>query len=85
MNLHNSVRNNERANVSQSSFSHDGGPHPTYKYYEKQRKENGFKKLPFISYNSNKKRIERNGRKPNMCFICESEDHFIANFPKTDI
>ena len=30
------------------------------------------------------KRNERNGRKPNTCFVCGSEDHFITNSHKLD-
>ena len=36
------------------------------------------------SHNSNNKQNERNGRKPNTCFRCGSEDRFIANCPKQD-
>ena len=30
------------------------------------------------------KRNERNDRKPNTCFVCGSEDHFITNSHKLD-
>ena len=46
------------------------------------REKKSKKKTPFNTRNYNNKRNERNGRKPNMCFICGSEDHFIANGPK---
>ena len=47
-------------------------------------KYKGHKNLPFNSRNSNNNCTEHNGGKPNMCFRCGSEDHFISNFPKPD-
>ena len=41
-------------------------------------------KPPFNSHNSNNKCNGCNGRKPNNCFRCGLEDHFIANFLKPD-
>ena len=35
-------------------------------------------------HNYNNKRTEHTISKQNTCFRCESEDHFIANFSKTD-
>ena len=63
---------------------HCGGSHPTEKLFNQQRKEKGYKKPPFNPYNSNNKCNECNSQKPNACFKCGPEDHFIANSPKPD-
>ena len=41
--------------------------------------------MPFNPQNSYKKYNEHNSQKPNMCFRCGLEDHFIANFSKPGI
>ena len=84
MYLEYSVRNNERENVSQSRCSHCGVSHTTYKWFMNKRTEKGYNK-PFNLRNSNNnKRNEHNGRKPNTCFRCGSDDRFITNCPKLD-
>ena len=83
-NLENSVRNNEGANFSQSRYIQCGGSHPNKKLFKQQWKVKAITKPPFNPRNSNNKRNECNGRKPNMCFRCGSEYHFIAKFPKQD-
>ena len=70
-NLDKSVRNNERSIFSQSRCSHCGGSHR-------------YKKPQFNPRNSNNNHNERNGRKPNTCFRCVSEDHFILNCKKPE-
>ena len=73
-----------RENFSRSRRSYCGGSHPTETFFYKQRKEKIYNKPPFNPRNSNNKRNEFNGRKPNTCFRCVSQDHFIANIPKPD-
>ena len=84
LDLVNLVRNNERENFSQSKCSHCECSNPTEKIFKKQRNYKVHKISPFNSQNSNNKRNERNSQKPNTCFICGLEDHFIAKFPKPD-
>ena len=64
--------------------SHCGGLYPTDKHFKQQRNEKGYKKTPFNPQNFNNNSNECNDRKPNTCFRCGSEDHFIANCPKPD-
>ena len=84
LDLENSVGNNEGENFDQSSYSHCGGSHPTDKFFKQQQKYKGYKKPPFNIRYSNNGHNERNGRKPNTCFRCGSEDGYITNFPKLD-
>ena len=58
--------------------------HPTERCFKKQRKYKDHKKSPFSPRNSNNKRTEHNGLKPNMFFRCGLEDSFIVKFPKLD-
>ena len=83
LNLDNSVRNNEIANFAQLRCSNCGVSYPTETLFKKKRKDKVHKKSPFNPSNSNNKCNERNGRKPNTCFICGLEDHFIENCPKS--
>ena len=46
--------------------------------------EKVYKKPPFNPQNSNNNINENNGRKPNTCFICVLEDHFIKKNTKPD-
>ena len=82
--MENLVKNNEGEFFSQSRWSHCGCSHPTEKFFKQQKKEKGYKKPPFNPHNSNNNRNECNGRKPNTCFRCGSEDYFIKIFPKPD-
>ena len=81
--LENSVKNKEGIS-SQSRCSHCGGSHVTVKYFKQNRKDKGHKKSPFYWRNSNNKSNKYNCRKPNTCFRCGPEDHFIANFLKLE-
>ena len=83
LNLKNSVINNERVFfLNQAALSVEVHTQP--KKCLKNRKENGYNKPPFYPRNPNNKHNEHNGWKPNTCFRCRSEDHFIANFLKPD-
>ena len=68
----------------QSRCIHCGGSQPTRKFFKKQRKDKSHKKSPSNPRNYNIKSTEHNGRKPNTCFRCRSEDHFITNVPKLE-
>ena len=68
---------------SQSICSHCGGSYPS-EFLRQQRKDEFNNKSSFNSRNSNNKHTERNCQKPNKCFICGSEYHFTANFPKPE-
>ena len=83
-NFYNSVGNSERGNFDQPRCSHCGGSYPNEKYFKQHRKDKGHNKSPFNFCNSNNKRTEINGRKPNTCFRCGSGSHFIKNCSKLD-
>ena len=51
--------------------------------YATDKRKRLYNKPPFNPRNSNNMHNECNGWKQSMCFICVSEDHFIAIFPKT--
>ena len=66
LNWENSVRNNERAQFSQTRCNNCGGSQPTEKCFTQQRKGKGYTKPPFNPRNSNNKPNELNGRKLSM-------------------
>ena len=81
--MENSVINTEtEENISQGAIT--VGDNAQLKIFRKQRKDKVHRKLPFNSHYSNNKSTKRNGRKPNTCFKCVLEDHFIVNIRKTD-
>ena len=73
-----------RKKNSQSKCSHCVGSHPTDKLFKQQQNQKGYKKPPFNPLNSNNKYNEHNGPKPNTCFRCGLEDHFIVKFSKPE-
>ena len=84
LNLDYSIRSIGRENLYYPMYSRCVGSHPNEQYFKKQRKLNGNKKfrLSFNSHNTKHKRTENNNYKPDMCFICGSEDQWIIDFPK---
>ena len=78
------ARNKERAFFSQSRCSHCVGSNLNDKCFKQQVKKCIYKKPSFNPCHSNNKRDERNDRKPNTCFRCESEDNSIIDSPKLD-
>ena len=63
----------------QSIFNHCGGSHPTNKLFKQPKKGKGNKKTQLNTRNNTNKRNEHNAQKPNTCFRCGSEIHFIVN------
>ena len=54
------------------------------KCFKQHQKGNLYKKPPFNTHRYNNKCNKRNSKKPNTCFRCGSEYHFIPNDPKPD-
>ena len=84
LNSENSVRNIERSNFDQLMCSHCEGSHPTEKCFRQQQNGKLYKKPLFNPRKYNNKRNKCNSWKPDTCFKCGLQDHFIANFPKPD-
>ena len=72
------------ANLSHSRCSNYTVSHPTLKCFKQQIKVKYNKKFSsyFNSRNPKNKCNERNNQKPNVCFRCVSEDHWVADCPK---
>ena len=82
--MDNSVRNNEGEILLNKGAVTMEVHTQLRKYLWNQQEEKGYNKPPFNPRNYNNKRDERNSRKPNTCFRCGLEDHFIANCAKPD-
>ena len=63
LNSDNTLSNEGRYFFSQSRCSHCGGSQPNDESFNQYKKEKGYKKSPFNSWNSNNNNNERNGRK----------------------
>ena len=67
--------------------SHCVGSHPTENCFNQKRKgkDNEKSSSPFNSHKPKSKCTKRNNQKPNVCFRCGLEDHWITDLSKPKI